>query len=197
MDKRRFKIFRWSCFLTALAIMLGIFYWQEIRNAFVDDTQYQQEIARAAGKYRLDPRLVRAVIFRESRFDRYCVGKAGEVGLMQVLPKGAVADWARKMKMPAPSKRELFRPTVNLEIGCFYLAAAMKRWEGYKEQIPLALCQYNAGESRARRWSPKDKTGDMRKNITIKSTRSYVDSIMKRYNYYCEEKLQNTISGCK
>ncbi len=161
---------------------------RQLRNLFVDDTLYSYEIKQAAAKYGLDPELVRAVIFQESRFDPGRIGQAGEVGLMQVLPEGAAADWARTYKISRPSRRELKRPVVNLDIGCFYLAKALKRWQGYKDRLPLALCQYNAGASRAKRWAPKDPSQPMRGNINIKTTRKYVDEIMERYKDYCMER---------
>ena len=137
-----------------------------------------------ADKYRLDPQLVRAVIFQESRFRPDTIGTAGEVGLMQVLPKGAVTDWARRHGVAVPSVRELMRPELNLEIGCYYLSRAMKRWQDYRCRTELALCQYNAGESRANRWKPSQPDGDMIENITIAGTKTYVKNIMRRYQQY-------------
>ncbi len=178
--------FRLLLALTALAVMLTTIaaYQRELRDFVVDDTQYAPQIRAAAGKYQLDPLLVRAVIFQESRFRPDTIGAAGEVGLMQVLPEGAVADWARRHGVAAPSVRELMQPELNLEIGCYYLARAMKRWRDYRCRIELALCQYNAGESRANRWKPADPNGDMLDNITIAGTRTYVENIMRRYQQY-------------
>lgn len=158
------------------------------KNSFVDDTLYSKEICEAARRHGVDPLLVRAVVYQESRFKADAVGSDGEVGLMQVLPAGAVADWARWHKRKAPSHADLMDVEVNLEIGVWYLARALKRWQDHKEKIPLALIQYNAGESRAVQWKPQNPTAEVIPGITILSTRRYVTGIMERYSRYLKEK---------
>ena len=85
--------------LAALVVMgLVLFAYcrrDDMRDWMVDDTKFAREIRLAAKRYGLEPALVRAVVFQESRFDPFIRGGKGEVGLMQVLPEGAVADWAR------------------------------------------------------------------------------------------------------
>ena len=54
-----------------------------VADWFVDDTKYHDEIVAAARRHGLDPDLVRALIFRESRFNPQARGSRGEVGLMQ------------------------------------------------------------------------------------------------------------------
>lgn len=156
----------------------------EPESWFVDDTKYRSEIVAAAGRHGLDPELVRAVIFRESRFDPRARGRSGEIGLMQVLPSGAAAEWARVLKRPRPSERDLFDVKVNLEVGCWYLARALRRWRSYDRGVELALAQYNAGESRAQKWAPPEKNGDVLSRVNIASTRKYITKIMKRYRKY-------------
>lgn len=151
---------------------------------FVDDTLYQQEIRNAARRHGLPPELVRAVVFQESRFNFRCRGRKGEIGLMQIMPSGAVADWARVHKVSEPGEDELFDPKMNLEIGCWFLGRALRRWRDYRDAVPLALAQYNAGESRANRWKPESKNGRVLPRITIPGTRRYVAQIMKRYRKY-------------
>ena len=178
------------CWLAAgVAVVLALIFWRDpVRDLWVDDTKYAEEIREAAARHGLPPELVRAVIFRESRFDPAARGKAGEVGLMQVLPSGAAAEWARVRKCPAPSVRELYDVRTNLEVGCFYLAKGMRRWQAYQGRTALALCQYNAGESRAVKWRPENpQDADILPRISIRSTREYVRAVLKRYWRYCEE----------
>lgn len=159
---------------------------EDLRDWMVDDTRFAAEIREAAGKHGVDAALVRAVVFQESRFDPFARGSKGEVGLMQVLPRGAVADWARMNRKPVPARSALTDPRLNLEIGCWYLARGMRRWRNYKHGTELALAGYNAGKSRAERWKPADFDGEVIPRITIDSTRRYVDRIMKRYHNYRE-----------
>lgn len=190
----RRKKFRYGVWLAGLLIVGagGILFAvlsSPVRGFWVDDTKFAAEIRDAASRHELPPELVRALIFQESRFDPSVRGRAGEIGLMQVLPSGAAAEWARVHKRPVPSARELFDVRTNLEVGCFYLARAMRRWRKYKGRIALALCQYNAGESRAAKWCPADpEDAEILPRIAIRSTREYVRAVMTRYRLYCGEK---------
>ncbi|MBQ9501638.1 MAG: lytic transglycosylase domain-containing protein [Lentisphaeria bacterium] len=166
--------------LIAAGLQRGVFW--------VDDTKYGEEIGKAAARHGVDPQLVRAVIYQESRFRPEAVGDHGEVGLMQVLPSGAVADWARLHGRRVPSHASLMRVELNLEIGVWYLARALARWSAYRERIPLALIQYNAGEARAERWKPEKPDGDVVSRIRIGSTKTYVEKIVARYHRYIGKK---------
>jgi soluble lytic murein transglycosylase len=81
----------------------------------------------------------------------------------------------------------LFSPSLNIEIGTWYLSRAMKTWRRYKHGTELALCQYNAGRSRAENWKPDSLDGEVLDRIKIKSTRAYVEVIMRKYRKYCKE----------
>lgn len=190
--KRRLSIRRWVqlAALAAMALAVCAFLFRgDLRDLLVDDTRFSTEIAAAAARHNLPPELVRAVVFQESRFDPFARGSRGEYGLMQVLPQGAAAEWARVLRRPVPGRAELCTPQVNLEIGCWYLARAMERWKKYRCRTELALCQYNAGESRAERWKPETPDGEVIDRIGIGSTRIYVQRIMRRYRSYLEEEL--------
>ena len=56
--------------------------------------RYEQIVAGHAENYRLEPELVAAVIYQESKFDADAVSNSGAVGLMQLLPATAqgIAD---------------------------------------------------------------------------------------------------------
>lgn len=165
----------------------AVWYLLQYRDFMVNDRLYDAEIRAAAGKYGLDSRLVRAVIYEESRFHADAVGSAGEIGLMQIMPNLAVRDWARANRTAAPEAAVLFSPRLNLEIGCWYLADGMRRFGGYREATHLALARYNAGLSRAKAWAPEKPDGAVLPRITIAGTRRYVERIMKRYRKYCSE----------
>lgn len=171
--------------LAAIAAVIAL-YSSELRDYLVDDTRYAPEIAAAAARHGVDAKLVRAVIFVESRFRADTVGKAGEIGLMQLLPAGAVADWARENGRPAPGPKELRDVGLNLEIGCRYLGRGLQRYRGEPRQVELALCFYNAGPSRADNWRTAARAAgeDVMKHMAIESTADYVGKVMKRYELY-------------
>lgn len=147
--------------------------------------QYDGIITSVAAEHRLDPMLVKAVAWRESRFDARKVGTTGERGLMQVSAKAA-NEWAHQNKIADFSFDQLFDPKNNLEAGSWYLRRALDRWQNEQEPLAFALAEYNAGASRAQRWVGADgiTTNQFLNNIDFPVTRSYVQSILKRYAFY-------------
>jgi soluble lytic murein transglycosylase len=150
--------------------------------------QYDPLIRRVAAEHRLDPMLVKAMIWRESRFDPRKVGTAGERGLMQV-SEVAANDWARENHVDAFRADQLFDAKTNIEVGVWYLHRAFQHWESQSDPTPFALAEYNAGASRAQRWAASGEKGDaqgkmFRAKIDFPSTRAYVESIIKRRDFY-------------
>ena len=150
--------------------------------------QYDRLIRGVALEHHLDPMLVKAVVWRESRFDPKKQGSHGERGLMQVTERAA-NEWARETKISGFHPDQLFEPKTNLEAGTWYLHRAMEHWEHQSDPIPFALAEYNAGASRAQRWSGGSGLADMSErqflqNIDFPATRKYVESIIDRYRFY-------------
>jgi soluble lytic murein transglycosylase len=150
--------------------------------------QYDHLIRSVAAEHHLDPMLVKAVVWRESRFDPRKYGSAGERGLMQVSEKAA-DEWARENKIDTFRVEQLFDPKTNLEAGAWYLRRAFEHWKAQSDPIPFALAEYNAGASRAQRWSGGDTVAAIPaqtflRNIDFPRTRKYVESIIGRYKFY-------------
>jgi soluble lytic murein transglycosylase len=133
--------------------------------------------------------LVKAIIWRESRFHPEKVGTSGERGLMQVM-EPAAADWVKAEKIETFQPTDLFDPKTNMEVGVWYFARAMERWKDRDNPIPFALAEYNAGRSRADRWvaatnlGDKAEAADFIQAIDFPTTRSYVEEITRRYQFY-------------
>ena len=153
--------------------------------------QYDRLIRTVAAEHHLDPMLVKAVVWRESRFDPAKYGSHGERGLMQVSEKAA-NEWAHENKVENFQVEQLFDSKTNLEAGSWYLHRALERWEAQSDPVPFALAEYNAGASRAERWSGGSSGRDgsnipvnqFLQNIDFPGTRKYVDSIIDRYQFY-------------
>jgi soluble lytic murein transglycosylase len=149
--------------------------------------QHDALIRSVAAEHHLDPMLVKAVVWRESRFDEQKFGNAGERGLMQVSEKAA-HEWARENRVGNFRAGELFDPKINLEAGTWYLRRAVEHWGNQADPIPFALAEYNAGASRAQRWAGGDDAvippDTFRANIDFPGTRKYVDSIIARFEFY-------------
>ncbi len=177
-----------GCAIIALFFGAGYAYRQHHSSVKLQRLREQQLlplIQSAAQKHGLSEHLVRAVVWKESRFDRLAVGSKGEVGLMQIT-SGAVSDWARVNKCAKPHRRQLFAPELNLEIGCWYLALTGKHWEGYASQAILQLAEYNAGRVKVRKdWAPKRPEDVVTlKTISYPSTQSYIRLILDRKKHY-------------
>ena len=149
--------------------------------------QYDRLIRLVAMEHHLDPMLVKAVVWRESRFDPAKQGAHGERGLMQVTEKAA-SEWARENKIPTFQVDQLFDAKTNLEAGTWYLHRAFERWAAQSDPAPFALAEYNAGASRAERWSGGSVSDipvkQFLQNIDFPGTRKYVESIIGRYQFY-------------
>ncbi len=189
---RRFVLIAAAAVVAVVAMAFAICNREALRDMFYGTGDYDAEIAAAAARHGLDPDLVRALVYQESRFRANKRGKKGEIGLMQVLPSGAAAEWARVNKRRRPSSLALYNVELNLEIGCWYLARAKKnRWKNYRHGTELALAEYNAGTSRSREWAPERPDGEVLPRVKIPSTKKYVTEIMKRYRKYAAATAEN------
>ena len=147
-------------------------------------SEHDELIARAAKKNGVEPLLVKAIIWRESRFSTTKVGKAGERGLMQV-GEAAAHDWAAAHKIEVFVFADLFDAKTNIEAGSWYLSRALEHWKDRDDPLPFALAEYNAGRSRVEKWAVNGRTADeMLRAAAGTGTRQYVDDIIRRYLRY-------------
>lgn len=154
--------------------------------------KYNALIVKYARQYSIDPNLIKAVIWRESNFDVATTGSKGEIGLMQIIASASVHDWATYNKRPIPPNGLLFSPDLNIAIGTWYLARCRSHWIKFKDNIPLALAEYNAGYTNAKKWIPKDMNGDVINGIKFPSTKNYVIDILNQYEEY--KSSQNSLA---
>jgi len=172
--------------ITILPILLvaATLFWCEYEIEL--QGQYNSVILNAARRYEVPKELIKAVIWRESRFNRDAYGKAKERGLMQVTPAAGL-DWAGHEKLDDFEPETLFDPRVNIYAGTWYLSRALERWSEADNPVPFALAEYNAGPVHARRWakdvSPLKVDGFM-KNLDYPTTRQYIHDVTARMEYY-------------
>jgi soluble lytic murein transglycosylase len=173
--------------LAILTALLGFYFFNQYWIH-----RYDALIARQAGIYRLDPDLVWSVIYEETYFRPWKIGKDGEIGLMQVTP-AVGRDWAAETGMreferqmatdPATLLRD---PERNIQIGCWYLERFYETYRDVPEAEARMIAAYNAGPTRAAEWNrpagEQPLTGaEYIERINIPSTRAYVTSILERY----------------
>ena len=124
------------------------------------------------------PELSLSIARRESEFDPVVMSGAGARGLMQLMP-GTAREMAGKVGLPYALGRLTSDPLYNARLGVAYLDE-LEREFGYSPVLVPAA--YNAGPSRARRWSANN--GDPRaravdvvdwiEDVPFGETRNYI-----------------------
>ncbi|MEI6083118.1 MAG: lytic transglycosylase domain-containing protein [Verrucomicrobiota bacterium] len=150
------------------------------------EQRYNRIIEEVATANSVDKFLIKAVIRRESEFDPDVLGRAGEIGLMQVT-EGAGRDWARGTGRKDFTKDLLWNERTNIEAGTWYLARALRRWQGRDDPVPFALAEYNAGLGHCLRWLPNREATtaeEFRNAISFPTVRRYIETVMEYYEYY-------------
>lgn len=154
-----------------------------------DPALYDDMIEEAADRYSVNPNLIRGVIRQESGFQSRAVGDAGEIGLMQITPIAA-KDWCAAHGVKYRFRGWLCDPRFNIEVGTWYLARALRQWDGYEDKEVLALAEYNAGRGRAKRWLPDHPSEKAIDGIGFSSTKAYITHILKFRDMY-DQKASN------
>lgn len=151
--------------------------------------RYDGLIVEASRRYGVPPELIKAVIWRESRFHPDKTGQHGERGLMQIT-EGAASDWARVEKIESFEPTDLFDPKVNIVAGTWYLKKALDHWAAKDDPVPFALAEYNAGRTRVKRWVNDSGRGDtagaddLQTAMDFPATKSYIAAITARQDFY-------------
>jgi soluble lytic murein transglycosylase len=135
--------------------------------------RYEQIIAAHARNYRLEPALLAAVIYQESKFRPDVKSSSGAIGLMQLLP-----DTARGIAVHTGGSKfvvkDLYNPELNVRYGSWYLRHLLDKYHDEK----TALAAYNAGQQNVDTWL---KTGG---RIRFSETRAYVDRVERLKGIY-------------
>jgi len=166
--------------IMVLAICTAMVVWEISR-----EHRYDPLIVEATEHSTIDPLLVRAIIKKESNFKPTARGGKGEIGLMQVTPVVG-REYAAKKGWKSFQPESLYDPRLNIEVGCWYLRKAMRRYSSAPDQVQLALAHYNAGASNVDRWLAAAEVGggDFVGNITYPTTKEYVRYVMRRWRWY-------------
>lgn len=107
--------------------------------------QIAHSIIEVSRHYDIEPELILAMIFTESRFDVYAESEAGAVGLMQLRPATAMAV-ADELELEWKGQRLLTDPQVNILLGTSYLHSLLRRYNG--GGLDYALAAYNVGPTK-------------------------------------------------
>jgi len=134
----------------SLVLLLIIFtvIWHKpiLRIYFVLD--FKEKIIAASKQKQVDPALISAIVFVESRFNPKAQSSKGALGLMQVMPQ--TGKWvAEKIALPDFTDHNLLNPNLNIDIGIWYFRYLI---DHFNQNEALALAAYNAGMGYVERW---------------------------------------------
>lgn len=174
MNRRRLLIL----LVLAVTAWLAYNYWREHR--------FDAQIAAAAARYQLPAALVKAIVWRESRFHPHVRGSAGELGLMQVR-EDAAYEWAAAEHVAGFEHAQCLDPATNTLVGAWYLQQTLARYKQTDDPLPYALAEYNAGRGNVLKW----RTGAALTNsaafvnqIGFPGTKAYVRAVIRRFHHY-------------
>src|SRR3954469_25767788 len=140
--------------------------------------RHEDIIRQQSHKKGLDPALVAAVIYQESKFaDQTSV--AGARGLMQITPDTAnfIAKQSGGVRF---TQADLATPQINIAYGTWYLRWLLDRYDGRQS---LAIAAYNAGFGHVDDWVRKaggPDSFDPKADIPYHETRAYVRQVLER-----------------
>jgi len=134
---------------------------------------YEQIVRGHARNYDLEPALLAAVIYQESKFDTRATSDAGAVGLMQLRPETAKGI-AVRTGGSAFRVEDLTNPEINVRYGSWYLRHLLDK---YGDEH-TALAAFNAGQGNVDSWRREGK------GIAFAETRHYVDRVEELKQIY-------------
>jgi soluble lytic murein transglycosylase len=144
--------------------------------------QYASIIRQQAAEKHVDPALIAAVIYAETRF-RPRTSPTGAEGLMQIEPETA-KFLAHRSGGYAFNVADLGTPSVNISYGTYYLRYLMNLYGGNKV---LALAAYNGGETNVDNWLTSARAQHHRltiNDIPLAQTRAYVSEVLGKQRAY-------------
>jgi soluble lytic murein transglycosylase len=139
-------------------------------------------IREQASQKHLDPALIAAVIYAETKFDPR-PSPAGAEGLMQILPDTAyfIAHLSGAVRFTAD---DLATPSINVAYGSYYLRYLLDRYHGSEM---LALAAYNGGLANVDSWVAQAGAAGRQMTaaeIPFAETRAYVQRVFAAQQAY-------------
>ncbi len=167
--------------LGALVVAFGSSLDHTVRQLALPLSNEQVIREQAAAKH-LDPALIAAVIYAETKFDPR-TSPAGAEGLMQIEP--ATAEFLAKLSGGYRFQTsDLSTPSVNVAYGSYYLRYLLDHYSGDEM---LAVAAYNAGLANVDRWVAQAHAEG--KSLTVGEipfgeTRAYVQRVLQAQREY-------------
>ena len=168
--------------LTVVAVVMALPLARKAVNELGLPLHYQDVIRTQAADKHLDPALIAAVIYAETKFDPR-TSSAGAEGLMQILPETA-RFLARRSGASTFKMSDLSDPAVNIAYGSYLLRYLLDHYHGNKVD---AVAAYNAGPANVDKWVAQARADghDLRvQDIPFPETRAYVSRVLQAQKDY-------------
>ena len=178
MKRRRLPLI-----LVLLLLMGGAAYWWQSNRV---ERSQDGPIRLAAQRYNVEPALIKAIVWRESRFNPGVRGRAKELGLMQIQEEAA-REWADAERIEGFDHEQCLDAGTNTLAGTWYLKKLLKRYVLTDNPVPYALADYNAGRGNVLKWNhgaAATNSAAFIEQIGFPGTKAYVKSVMRRYARY-------------
>src|SRR3954454_14949976 len=180
--RRRVRVAALLLAVVGVIVLIGLHPLKHAVQEITLPLRHEDIIRQQSHKKNLDPAMVAAVIYQESKFsDQTSV--AGARGLMQIPPD--TADFiARQSGGIRFTHADLATPQINIAYGTWYLRWLMDR---YDERPALALAAYNAGFGHVDKWvaaAGGPDAFDPKTDIPFPETRNYVALVLERRRDY-------------
>ncbi|MFZ1701798.1 MAG: transglycosylase SLT domain-containing protein [Pyrinomonadaceae bacterium] len=141
------------------------------------------EVLRESKKRGIDPRFVLAIMKQESSFRPAVKSPSAARGLLQLVFDTAL-KYNKKAGYATIDADDLYKPSVNIAIGCEYIADLKDQFGGLYEAIAAS---YNGGEDNAERWLKRSNPKDpaiFASEVGFSETKQYVFKVMNNYRVY-------------
>src|SRR5271154_4154448 len=139
-------------------------------------------IREQAGEKHLDPALIAAVIYAETKFDPR-PSPAGAEGLMQILP-GTAYFIAHLSGGSSFTASDLATPRINVAYGSYYLRYLLNHYHGNEM---LAVAAYNGGLANVDSWVAQANAAGRPLTVAaipFPETRAYVERVLEAQREY-------------
>jgi len=130
--------------------------------SMVPPAQIDALVGTNAGKWGVDPALVKAIIANESGFNANATSKTGAQGLMQLMPGTAAGLGVT----------DSYDPAQNVAGGTRYIRGLLDRFHG---DVRLAVAAYNAGPGAVEKYNGIPPYAE---------TQNYVQNVLASYDKY-------------
>ena len=168
-----------------LVIIITLALSASLASPYIQRTMYPLKYSTHIDKYSkkldLDPYLISAIIYEESRFKKDSRSGAGAVGLMQIMPD--TARWISNKSEMKINEGSLLIPKENIAMGTWYFSWLLNKYQSET----LALAAYNGGDKNIDKWlKENDSVTDEEfiRKIPFKETRVYVERVQVSRSKY-------------